>query len=80
MLLKPVGVVAHGVDPALELLALAAELVEQPRDHFLGIGSAHVNVMQAEQLGILHDLDARAPRVFDERELEESGHVARGRW
>ena len=79
MLLKPVGVVAHRVDAALELLALAAELVEQPRDHLFGIRAAHVHVMQAEQLRILHDLDARAPRVFDERQLEEAGHVARRR-
>ena len=61
MLLKPVGVVAHRVDASLELLALAAELRQQPADDDFGIRPAHVDVVQAEQFRILHHLDLACP-------------------
>jgi hypothetical protein len=35
-----------------------------------------VNVVQPELVGILCDFDLRAPGVFDEREPEDSRHVA----
>src|ERR1700730_5107298 len=38
-----------------------------------------MDVVQPEQFWILHYFDARAPWVFHERELEESGHLARWR-
>ena len=45
----------------------------------LRIRRAQVHVMQAEQLRILHDLDARAPRILEEGQLEQLRHVAHRR-
>src|ERR1700676_5696071 len=38
-----------------------------------------MDVVQAELVRILYHLDARAPGVFDERELEKAGSFARRR-
>ena len=61
------------VEPALELGPLAAELLQQPREDRFRIRTAQVDVMQAEQLGILHHFDARAPGILDEPKLEDAG-------
>ena len=44
-----------------------------------GSGRAQMDVVQAEQFRILHNFDARAPWIFDKRQLEKPGHVAHRR-
>ena len=66
------------LEPAFHLRGASAELLRQPRQHRRGVWRPQVNVMQPELLRILHDLDARAPRIFDERKLEQPGRLANG--
>ena len=71
--------ILDGVDAPLELHALPAELRQQPGENFLRVRPTHLDVVQAEQLRILHDFDARPPWVFHERELVEARRRARWR-
>ena len=73
----PDAAVSHAVDAILQLAGVAAELLLVPGERRRRIGRAQVDVVQPELLRVLHHFDPRAPRIVDERELEEAGHVAR---
>jgi len=60
-----------------DLTTLAAELGEKPAENLIRVRSAQMDVMQAEQFRILHDFDARAPRIFHECDLKEHRHFTR---
>src|SRR6516164_3560617 len=73
------GAVLDGVDAPFELGALASEFGQQPGENVIRVRSTHVDMVKAEQFGILHDFDASAPRVFHKTEFEEAFDIARGR-
>src|SRR6185437_9418734 len=70
------GAVLDSIQLSLELRSLAAEGVEQPREHLIRIRPAHVHVMEPQQFWILRDLDPRAPWIFDKRDPEQVWDLA----
>src|SRR5689334_7776946 len=76
---QPYAAHVNAIDTRLQFGHATAELSGVPREHRRRIRTTEMNVVDAELRGILHDLDASAPRVFDEREREQSRLVSRGR-
>ena len=50
-----------------------------PRQRRCRVGRTQMDMVEPERVGVLHHLDAGAPRVEDEPVLEEPGHVAQRR-
>src|SRR5471030_261437 len=76
---NPYAAPRRALEAILELAGDAAELVLVPGERRHRIRRAQMHMMQPELRGILHDLDPRAPRIFDVPELEEPRHVAHRR-
>jgi hypothetical protein len=76
---NPHAAQVDAVDAVFQLADFSAELRRVPRKHRGRIGASKVKVMHAELRSILHDLYASPPRIFDEGERKQAGHVSRGR-
>ena len=62
---------SEALEAALHPIALASEDVLVPGKRGRWIGRTQVEMVQTEVLVVLDDLDLGAPRILDERQLEE---------
>jgi len=76
---QPDSAIAQSVDAALEPVCGAAEYVLVPLQRGLGVVRLEMNVVKPERLLVFNDLDACAPRVLDEAQLEEARHLSHRR-
>src|SRR6266566_9865067 len=62
--------ILHSIHPSFQLRALTAKHFEIPLQGSFWVRRPQMDVVEAERLGILQDLDFGAPRVFEEGVLE----------
>src|SRR4029077_16501969 len=64
--------ILQSVHASLQLSALAAKHLEVPLEGTFGVGGAEMDVVEAQRLGILQDLDFGTPWILNESVLEQS--------
>ena len=74
----PDAAVADAVDAIFELADRPAERIGIPLQDRARVWRAQMDVVDAELRRVLHDLDANAPRILHESQLEQPGDIARG--
>jgi hypothetical protein len=74
---QPNVVEQKAVDPALEASRLATDHARVPGERRLGIARAHMDVVKAQTVRVFHELDSCSPRIEDEAELEQTGHIVK---
>ena len=73
---QPDAAEEESVDPPLQLGRLSTKAIPIPRQRRGRIGRAQVDVVEPRALAVFKELDASAPGIEDEAQLEEVRHVA----
>ena len=65
--LEPYNRILQSIHTSLQLSAFAAKHLEVPLEGTFGVRCAEMDVVDAQRLRILQDLDSGAPRIFRKR-------------